>query len=128
MQRDAVASYGLTGFYAGSEAVGMGVLELETKGQEETLGRVGKAARVLVEEKGADSVLLGCAGMTHMTKACEEAVGREDGEGERVNVIDGVEIGVHLLIALVQGRLSTAKRGVYRSINEGRKAREQDWL
>jgi Asp/Glu/hydantoin racemase len=136
MQHDAVAGYGLSHFYAGSEATGLGVLELETKPRNEVLGRMGDASRRLVEEKGADCVLLGCAGMTDMVRACKAAVGADVqiGNGEtigserRVNVIDGVEIGVHFLIALVRARLGTSKVGLYKSADESRKARGQDWL
>jgi Asp/Glu/hydantoin racemase len=60
---------GLSHFYAGSEATGLGVLELETKPREEVLGRMGDASRRLVGEKGADCVLLGCAGMTDMVRS-----------------------------------------------------------
>ena len=135
MQRDAVASYGLAGFYAGSEATGLGVLELEREGGME---RVGEAAKRLVAEgEGADCVLLGCAGMTEMREACRRAVegggeGKEKEEKEekerRVNVIDGVEVGVHFLIALVRAGFATSKGGVYRSADESRRARGQDWL
>ena len=134
MQHDAVAGYGLGQFYAGSEATGLGVLELETKPRYEVLGRMGDASKRLVDEKGADCVLLGCAGMTDMVKACEDAVwpfkepGAGDGLAGRVNVIDGIEIGVHFLIALVRSRLGTSKRGVYRSADESRQARGQEWL
>jgi hypothetical protein len=77
----------------------------------EVLGRVEEASRGLVEEKGADCVLLGRAGMTETVRVCEEAVGsgpgvewngdgRADGKGKegRVNAIDGVEAGVHFLL------------------------------
>jgi len=128
MQGDGVAGYGLSQFYAGSEATKLGVLELETKPKREVLGRVGEAARVLVEDKGADCVALGCAGMTDMVRAAEEAVGANDEARGRVNVIDGVEIGVHFLIALVRARLRTSKRGMYISTDDARIARGQDWL
>jgi Asp/Glu/hydantoin racemase len=136
IQHDAVAGYGLSHFYAGSEATGLGVLELETKPREEVLERMGDASRRLVEERGADCVLLGCAGMTDMARACERAVGEEaendnartGGRERYVNVIDGVEIGVHFLVALVRARLATSKGGVYKSADESRKARGQDWL
>jgi hypothetical protein len=50
-------------------------------------------------------VLLGCAGMTDMVRACEDAVGTEaqhsDGQAlakvRRINITDGVEIGVDFL-------------------------------
>jgi Asp/Glu/hydantoin racemase len=132
MQRDAVAGYGLSHFYVGSEATGLGVLELETKSRSEVLARMGYASKTLVEEKGADCVLLGCAGMTDMVRACEKAVMAEmDGGGDterRVNVIDGVEVGMHFLIALVRAKLHTSNVGIYKSADESRKARRQAWL
>jgi len=66
--------------------------------------------------------------MTDMVRAAEEAVQAGDEEKGRVNVIDGVEIGVQFLIALVRARLGTSKRGVYTSADEGRRARGQEWL
>lgn len=112
------------------------MLELGTKPRDEVLERIGDASRTLVEGKGADCVLLGCAGMTDMVRACEEAVGAEAQhsygqtveKARRVNIIDGVEIGVHFLIALVRARLGTSKVGVYKSADHSREARGQDWL
>jgi Asp/Glu/hydantoin racemase len=46
----------------------------------------------------------------------------------RINVIDGVKVGMHFLIALVRAELSTSNVGVYRSADESRKARQQAWL
>jgi Asp/Glu/hydantoin racemase len=132
VQHDAVAGYGLSHFYAGSEATGLGVLELGTKPGSEVLARMGYASKTLVEEKGADCVLLGCAGMTDMVRACEKAVAAERGGGgeteRRVNVFDGVEVGVHFLIGLVRAGLRTSNIGAYRSADESRKARRQAWL
>lgn len=63
MQHDAVAGCGLSHFYVGSEATRLRVLELEAKPRSEVLAQMGHASKTLVEEKGADCVLLGCAGM-----------------------------------------------------------------
>ena len=125
MHEDAVRGYGLGGFFAGCECVGLRVLELEMGVREEVMGRVEGAARRLVEVKGADCVALGCAGMTEMRGRVEGAVGGEDG---KVMVLDGVGLGVQFLCALVREGLGTAKGGVYRSSEDGRRARGQDWL
>ena len=53
---------GLDIFVVGDEAVGLGVLELDTS---EAYQRVRSAGRRLVA-KGADALVLGCTGMTHM--------------------------------------------------------------
>jgi len=125
MHEDAIRMYGFEGYSAGVETTGLGVLELESKPRGEVLGLVGDAARRLVEEKGADCVGLGCAGMTEMRERCEKIVGSEEG---KAMVIDGVVIGVQFLIALVREGYKTPKGGVFRSAAEGRKARGQEWL
>lgn len=125
MHEDAIRNYGLDGFSAGVETTNLGVLELERLPRDKVLGLVGEAARRLVQEKGADCIALGCAGMTEMKLKCEEVVGAKDATAQ---VIDGVVIGIQFLIALVRGGHVTAKGGVFRSSAEGRKARGQDWL
>ena len=111
LQQDAVAAYGLSHFYVGSEATKLRVLELEARPRSEVLEMVGKAAKDLLA-RGADTICLGCAGMTDMVEACETAV-TEDTLAGNVIVIDGVVVGVQLLLGLVRSRLTTAKRGVY---------------
>ncbi len=125
MHEDAIRYYGLEGFSVGCESTNLGVLELETAPKQRVLGLVSEAARRLVEEKGADCITLGCAGMTEMKIRCEEAVGAKDATAQ---VIDGVGVGVQILIGLVREGHRTAKGGIYRSSAEGRKARGQDWL
>jgi Asp/Glu/hydantoin racemase len=125
MHEDAIRYYGLDGFSVGCETTGLGVLELETLPRDKVLDLVGEAARRLVQEKGADCIALGCAGMTEMKIRCEELVGAKDAIAQ---VIDGIGVGVQLLIGLVREGHVTAKGGVFRSAQEGRKARGQDWL
>lgn len=123
MHEDAIRYYGFDGYSVGCETTGLGVLELERLPRDEVLGLVGDAARRLVQEKGADCIALGCAGMTEMKIRCEEEVG-----GNGAMVIDGVTIGVQFLISLVRDGYRTAKGGVFRSSKDGRTARGQDWL
>ena len=98
MHEDAIRYYGLDGFSVGCETTGLGVLELETFPRDKVLGLVSEAARRLVQEKGADCIALGCAGMTEMKIRCEETVGAKDATAQ---VIVGVGVGVQLLIGLV---------------------------
>ncbi|OJD40656.1 carbon-nitrogen hydrolase [Diplodia corticola] len=121
MHEDAVRHYGLGGFCAGVESCGLGVLDLHELGQDEVVGRMCGVARRLVAA-GADVLALGCAGMTPLKAAVEEAV------GEDVQVVDGVLAGVQQLAGLVRMGGRTAKAGMYRSSAAGRKARGQDWL
>lgn len=125
MHEDAIRYYGLSGFSVGCETTNLGVLELERLPREKVLGLVGEAAGRLVNEKGADCIALGCAGMTEMKIKCEEAVGSKDATAQ---IIDGVGVGVQILIGLVREGHVTAKGGIYRSSKAGREARGQDWL
>ncbi|RFU33684.1 hypothetical protein B7463_g2662, partial [Scytalidium lignicola] len=125
MHEDAIRLYGFEGYSVGCEATGLGVLELETQPKDKVLGLMAETARKLVQDKGADCITLGCAGMTEMKAKCEEVVGTKEGAAQ---VIDGVAVGVQLLIALVREGHHTAKGGLYRSSAEGRKARGQDWI
>lgn len=125
MHVDAIRYYGLEGYSVGAESTDLGVLDLERLPRDHVLGLMAQAAKRLVEEKGADCIALGCAGMTEMKIRCEEAV---DAKNATAQVIDGVGVGVQILIGLVREGHKTAKGGVYRSAANGRKARGQDWL
>lgn len=125
MHEDAIRYYGLDGYSVGCETTNLGVLELERLPRDKVLGLVGDAARRLVQEKGADCIALGCAGMTEMKIRCEEVVEAKDATAQ---VIDGVAVGVQILIGLVREGHVTAKGGIFRSAQEGRKARGQEWL
>ncbi|PWY81546.1 carbon-nitrogen hydrolase [Aspergillus sclerotioniger CBS 115572] len=122
---DAIRHAGLDGFCAGVEACGLGVLELDGKGKGKGLDVVGAvcgAAKTLVAEQGADTVILGCAGMSGLKGCVEKAVGKD------VQVVDGVVAGVHQLVGLVRMGARTAKKGAYASSRVGRLARGQEYL
>ena len=124
LHQQSIIEYGLGAFSAGCAASKVSVLGLEMQPREKVYAEVIRAAKVLVDERGADCICLGCAGMTGMREACEDAV---DTAGRQVMVVDGVAIGVQLLIALVREGLGTAKRGAYRPAEPARIARQQDW-
>lgn len=117
-------TYGLGNFSVGCEAADVSVLELDSLPREEVYAGLASAARRLVE-RGADCICLGCAGMTEMRDACQQAVGMADRE---VMVVDGVAVGVHFLAGLVSEGLGTAKGGSYRSSAAGRERRGQGWV
>lgn len=120
MHEDSIRHYGLEGFCAGVASCGLGVLELESRSEDDVLRTMCRVARELVA-KGADTLTLGCAGMTKLKAAVEEAV------GEDVQVIDGVLAGVQHLAGIVRMGARTAKRGMYASSAKGRKARGQTY-
>ncbi|KAK6208610.1 carbon-nitrogen hydrolase [Colletotrichum tabaci] len=122
LHEDSIHHYGFSTSCAGVLSCGLGVLDLHEKSQDEVMGIMADVGKRLVEEKGADVLLLGCAGMTPLKPAVEAAV------GDDVQVVDGVLAGVHHLVGLVRMGGATAKRGVYKSSAAGRKARGQDWI
>jgi Asp/Glu/hydantoin racemase len=125
-QDDDIAAYGMTHFYVGSEATHLGVLELDSRPKEEVAKRVAHCARALVM-KGADTILLGCAGMTDMIRAAKDAVRDEDGR-RTVNVVDSVEAGVMMMNSLIGMGIPTSKKGLYKGEKEARRTRGQNWL
>ncbi|RMD43665.1 hypothetical protein DV735_g1476, partial [Chaetothyriales sp. CBS 134920] len=125
-QEDDVRAYGLSHFYVGTEATLLGVLELETRSREEVNKKIQVAARTLAN-KGADTILLGCAGLSEMIRAAKDGVRDEDGR-RTVNVVDGVEAAVQLMTALIGIGAPTSKKGMYKGEREGRRARGQNWL
>lgn len=120
---DGVRNYGLSGNCAGLLSTGLKVAELHTKPRDEVLSIMKNVATKLVVDKDADCILLGCAGMTDMKQAVEEAV-----HPYGVIVIDGVVAGVNLLSGIVRTGLTTSKRGLFCSSLESRQSRGQDWI
>jgi Asp/Glu/hydantoin racemase len=118
---DAVRHYGMEGFCAGIESCDLGVLDLERRAREDVLKSMQGVARKLVV-LGAEVLTLGCAGMTDMRDAVEEAVKPD------VQVVDGVVAGVHHLIGLVRMGGKTAKGGMYASSKAGRERRGQAYV
>ncbi|CAO2657166.1 Nn.00g032920.m01.CDS01 [Neocucurbitaria sp. VM-36] len=118
---DSVKHYGLQDFCAGVRSCHLGVLELESKPEKEVLDIMCNVGKELVKD-GADVLALGCAGMTNMKTAVEQAVGAD------VQVIDGVLAGVQHLAGLCRMGTRTAKRGVYASAAAERERRGQQWF
>lgn len=125
LHTNAIATYGFSDYSAGCKASDIAVLELDSLPEAHVNATLASTAQKLVNEKGADCICLGCAGMTEMQNACAEAVNMKEGQAM---VVDGVGVGIHFLIALVSEGLGTAKGGAYRSAKAGRAARGQDWL
>lgn len=118
---DGVRQYGFSGFCAGVKACGLGVLELKTRPENEVLASMCHAAKELVAQ-GADTLTLGCAGMTKLKPAVEKAVGAD------VQVVDGVLAGVHHLVGILRIGGRTAKRGMYSSARLRREMRGQHYF
>jgi allantoin racemase len=88
-----VKDFGLYEKCTGVKATGLGVLELESLPRPVVVQRIGKHAMQMVEH-GADSIVLGCAGMANL----EADIRRTLPSG--VWTIDGVRSGIQILMAL----------------------------
>jgi allantoin racemase len=98
-----VRTYGLDARYSGTESLSMRVLDFD-RSRSATLDRLVVTCTQLLE-RGADVVILGCAGLS----------GYQDDLMNRVPVlaIDPVEAGCRMLKAVVEGGLRTSRGGLY---------------
>lgn len=103
LMTDMVQQYGMNNRCATIEALNLSVEEVE-KNKEESIRKL-----ILVGEKaiskGADVLILGCAGMTGMKDEIEKRLG--------VPVLDPVECGYQLLEMLVKNDYKISKKGLY---------------
>lgn len=120
---DSVRKMGLEGSCAGLLSSGLTVPELESKPIEEVLQMMETLAERLVIEMDADTVILGCCGMSLMQETIEKVM-----EKHQVPVIDGVVAGVGHLVGLLRANYKTAKRGMYASSGASRVARHQEYI
>jgi allantoin racemase len=84
---------GLIDRLAGERPLDLSVAETASEG---TLARMVEAGRALVEEDGADVVVMGCAGMARHRRPLEDALG--------VPVIDPTQAAVAMAIGTVQAQ------------------------
>jgi allantoin racemase len=99
---DNLTRYGLARRCARVRASEISVLALEGEGGEAKIGE--EIARALKED-GADTIVLGCAGMAGMAERLAAKY--------RVPVVDGVAAGVAFVTALARLGLKTSKAGGY---------------
>jgi allantoin racemase len=102
---DAVRHYGLAERCASVRSTGMAVLELETLDSRTTESKIIDAARLAVEQDGADVICLGCAGMAGLDDVVGQAL--------HVPVIDGVVAALKLMEGAVSAGWHTSKRLAY---------------
>ncbi|WP_206952103.1 aspartate/glutamate racemase family protein [Trinickia acidisoli] len=96
--------YGMKRFCRSVRATDIAVLDLDRPDGTARRLIVDECRRAL-EEDGADSIVLGCAGMADLGRAIEDAIG--------VPVIEGVSAAVKWAEVLAALGLATAKRGEY---------------
>jgi len=100
-----VRTYGLEARYAGTESLEMRVLDFD-KDREKTLERLASTSLKL-RERGAEVLLLGCAGLTNFVDALQEKV--------EMPVIDPVEAGCRILQMVHASGLGTSHIGLFNS-------------
>lgn len=98
-----VRTYGLESRYAGTESLEMRVLDFE-KEPEKTLDRL-EATSLTLRQRGAEVLLLGCAGLTGFV---DDLQARVD-----MPVIDPVEAGCQVLKTVHASRLNTSHIGLF---------------
>ena len=100
-----VRTYGLEARYAGTESLEMRVLDFD-KDREKTLERL-TSTSLKLRDRGAEVLLLGCAGLTNFVDALQEKV--------EMPVIDPVEAGCRVLQTVYASRLRTSHIGLFGS-------------
>ncbi len=98
-----VRTYGLEARYAGCESLDMRVLDFDAQ-PERTLETLSACAQRL-RDRGADVLLLGCAGLTAFVERFQQRMS--------MPVIDPVEAGCRLLKSVVEQRLNLSHVGLY---------------
>ncbi len=98
-----VRTYGLEGRYAGTESLDMRVLDFD-KDRTATLAVLETVSHKL-RSRGAEVLLLGCAGLTGFVEDLQKRV--------EMPVIDPVEAGCRMLQTVCEARLNTSHIGLY---------------
>lgn len=111
MAWDLADRYGMRRFCRNVRAIDIGVLDLDQPGSAARHLLREECQRAVVED-GAESIVLGCAGMAEFSESLSAALG--------VPVIEGVTAAVKLTEALAALGLKTAKHGEYARPSEKR--------
>jgi len=98
-----VRTYGLEARYAGTESLDLRVLDFE-KDRQATLSVLENASQKL-RQRGAEVLLLGCAGLTGFTKELYARVG--------MPIVDPVEAGCRMLMTICESKLDISHTGLF---------------
>ena len=102
---DVVRMHGLESRLASIQTTRLTVLDCERDPRAAEREMI-KAARVAIDEDGAEAICLGCAGLGPLDKAVQEAVG--------VPVFDGVSSAVKLIEGLVDYGVNTSRVAAFK--------------
>lgn len=98
--------YGFAHQCRGVHAIGLPVLDLEHGGDPALLQQLTARGEAILQNDRSEVLVLGCAGLTALQPALQQALG--------IPVIDGVRTGLLLVQSLLQAGLRTSKRNGYR--------------
>ena len=85
--------------WAGCLTSGLAVLELREKDQQERVERLVKETAGRVAQRGAEAIIMGCAGFAGMDSWMQDGV-REAGCAE-VRIVDGAKAGLRTLVGML---------------------------
>lgn len=102
--RDLLDRYGMAHACVSMSGSGIAVLDLEDT-TTESFDTIAQLCREAVEQHGADSIVLGCAGMADLCHTLTDQLG--------VPVVDGVAAAVGIAAGMVRMRVGTSKRDEY---------------
>jgi len=98
-----IRSLGLESRLAGDFAIGLGVTELAD--EDRTFSRMARVSEALRDEKGADVLVMGCAGMARYRAPLEDKLG--------IAVVDPVQAAVAMAIPAIRlGQTNSTRRAV----------------
>lgn len=103
LMKDMVRQYGMEDRCATIEPLNISVLDIE-KNKEQSIQKLIDVSKIAIE-KGAEVLILGCAGMTGMQKEIEKTL--------NIPVIDPVECGYKVLEMMVLSGFNVSKKGLY---------------
>lgn len=105
MMDNMVSQYGMQDRFAGAFSLNMSVLDAESN-RDETVSRLIEAGKKAVS-KGAEVLILGCAGMTGFGRPVSQALG--------IPVMDPVETAFLTLEMMCEGGFKTSRKGLYKT-------------
>lgn len=103
MMEDMVNQYGLRNRLSSIETIGIKVLETE-ENKVKSIKKLESVDRIAIE-KGAEVLILSCAGMTGLRDSLESVL--------NVPIIDPVVVGYKMLESLLEVNLKISKIGMY---------------
>ena len=102
---DQVRKAGLESHYVGSIPINMPVLDI-TKDTTETLSLLCRSSEILVKEKKADTIILGCTGYRGLANPIREYLRKND---INVSVIDPMSASLRLLSLMIEEQIMHSK-------------------